>query len=143
MLGILAICAAASFNGCAPNVYHRNSSWNPNDLLNLRLVGRWSAEGYAGHDPQPVFRDELQFNRDDTFSYSRVWPNHPNPIRHTRTGYWTISEGQLVQYWPRPRGQGYRTTTSTILETRPREIVIQNGVGPATTYFRQPRPDQR
>jgi len=107
----------------------------------MKLIGRWCADGYATHDPQPVFRDELLFNDDNTFSSARIWPNHPTELRRTYVGYWIVSDGHLIQYWSRSGSRSYRKTFATILKARPRELVIQNAPGPVSSYNRQPRLD--
>ena len=136
LLLVFALCAPAFFSGCA-------SEWSPDELLSRRLQGRWCEEGYARYEPQPVFRDELIFNPDNSFSEARIWPNRPIPYRRTTVGFWTVSDGRLIQYWPRPRGQGYGTTTSTIVQARSRELVISNNSGSHSSYHRQPRLDDR
>jgi len=136
LLGLLVLCAATFFSGCA-------TPRTPDELLTMRLCGRWCADGYAARAPQPVYRDELLFNRDNTFSSARVWPNRPTEQRYTYVGYWIVSDGDLVQYWPRPGGRGYRKTVSTILKARPRELIIQTASGPVSSYNRQPRLDSQ
>jgi len=137
-LFILTLAAAASFSGCAGNVYRGNSMNVSDEMLGLRLVGDWYRDGYAARGFYSVFRDELQFEGDGTFRSARIWSNLPVEQRRTSIGTWTVSNGNLIQSWRKRGGRGYRTTISNLLETRRREIVFRDSAGSVESFHRQP-----
>ena len=139
---IFTLVAAVVFSGCT-NIYWRNSINISDEILGLRLAGRWSRDGYEPNASNAVIRDELLFNADGTFSYARIWPDLPLEQRRTFTGTWVVTDGNLIQYWRKPSGRIYRTSTSTLLEMRPREIVFRDGGGPVVSFHRRARPEVR
>jgi len=68
---IFALVAAVVCSGCT-NIYWRNSINISDEILGLRLAGRWSRDGYEPNASNAVIRDELLFNADGTFSYARI-----------------------------------------------------------------------
>jgi len=124
--------------GCE-TIYSPNSINVSDDLLQMRVLGRWARDGYVHSGSYPAFRDELEFDDGGTFRYTRIWPNLIETQRSTQVGTWSVKDGDLIQQWRRPNGRIYRTSTSELLETRPRTIVFQNGSGPVESYYRRPR----
>jgi hypothetical protein len=140
---IAAMCLMLLLGGCAESIHPPDTADVPDELLQQRLLGRWARDGYTHGGDDTVFRDELEFNDDGTFRYTRLWPNFPEVQRTTLVGTWAVEDGDLVQYWHKRNGRVYRPSTSQLLETRPRTIVFQNGSGPVESYYRRPRSPER
>jgi hypothetical protein len=141
-LSLLALCAALFLGGCQ-NIYWPNSENVSDELLQMRLLGRWARDGYEHGDNYAVFCDEFQFNDDGTFRYARIWPNQPEERRRTSVGTWSVSNGNLLQCWRKPGRPVSRVTSSSLIETRVREIVLQDEYGHIASYHRRPRPEDR